>query len=212
MPIHEEYAMKSVSDPRLDEELSACMDGELERSKYHFAIKRLVEQPEASRRWARYHLIRATIKKEGLAGHELASRVAAALREAPVIQVQPTPPRWLKSLAGAAIAATVAVVAVMGMNRTMMVGPLDPSLDSERGFVSQATPLDRVFSQPATPVNFPDPNDRERLQRLMLQHQQASRGAGVGVYWPVMGVPAVETLVIDPASPSARSDDGLNKP
>lgn len=172
----------------LDEELSAFVDGEIERSRQRFVIRRLTEHAEVSNVWSRYHLIRQVMRKESFVAFDLSARVANALDTSAPIAQQRALHRFLKPVAGGLIAASVAVVALLGMNYSLLDN-LNPGVgENEQGFVSQTTPMDRVFAQPATPVGLGGRTlaDQQRLERLMLQHQQAARGAGVGTYWPVV--------------------------
>mgnify|MGYP000323526386 CR=1 FL=1 len=178
------------SNPELDEELSAFVDGEIERSRQRFVIKRLTEHASVANRWSRYHLTRQVMRKEAFVADDLSVRVSRALETSPPLEEMPTQNRFLKPVAGGLIAASVAVVALLGMNRSLLDNSGPSVGELEQGFVSQTTPMDRVFTQPATPVGLGGRTsaDQERLQRLMLQHQQAARGAGVGTYWPVVSL------------------------
>lgn len=194
------------SNRELDEELSAFVDGQIERSRQRFVIKRLTEHATVAHRWSRYHLVRQVMRKESFAAVDLSARVARALETSPAMEQERAPHRFLKPVAGGLIAASVAVVALVGMNYSLLDNSAPGANEAGQGFVSQSTPMDRVFSQPATPVGLGGGRtsaDQQRLERLMLQHQQAARGAGVGTYWPVVTLaPTKEggaTQATDPA-------------
>ncbi len=200
-----ERSQAKPSNPELDEELSAFVDGELERSRQRFVLKRLTEHADVSNRWSRYHLTRQVMRKESFVAADLSARVASALETSPALEQAKRPARFLKPVAGGLIAASVAVVAVLGMNRSLLDSSSPAMGEVQEGFVSQTTPMDRVFSQPATPVGLGGRTsaDQQRLQRLMLQHQQAARGAGVGTYWPVVTLaPAQEEAATGPSEPA----------
>lgn len=195
-----------ATNPELDEELSAFVDGEVERSRQRFVVKRLTEHASVAKRWSRYHLARQVMRKESFVAADLSARVSHALETSPALEQDPAPSRFLKPVAGGLIAASVAVVALVGMNRSLLDDSGPAMGAGEPGFVSQTTPMDRVFTQPATPVGLGGRTsaDQERLQRLMLQHQQAARGAGVGTYWPVV------SLAPSKEDNPAQGSDGLN--
>ena len=177
----------------LDEELSACIDGELERSRRQFVLKRLSDETEVAERWGRYHLVRAVMRKEQVATEDLSSKVSAALASDQALTSLKDQPGWLRPVAGGLIAASVAVVALMGLNQNLMDMSLDDASSSGLGFVSQSTPMDRIFAQPAIPVSYQgDEAQDTQLRRLLFQHQQAARQAGVGSYWPVETIPSPE--------------------
>ena len=175
------------SNHHLDEELSACMDGELERSRRQFVLKRLTQEPEALQRWSRFHLMRSVLRQEAFGFEDLSERVSMAIEQAEMEEIRVANSRWLKPVAGGLIAASVAVVALIGMNHNLGQQTNGSLIEQMPSFISQSTPMDRVFSQPAVPVSLSEENQLEsqRLRQLMLQHQQATRRAGVGGYWPI---------------------------
>lgn len=175
------------SNQHLDEELSACMDGELERSRRQFVLKRLTQDPEALERWSRFHLMRSVVRQEAFGFEDLSKRVSRAIEQGEMAEMRVAHSRWLKPVAGGLIAASVAVVALIGMNHNLGQQSNGSAFEQMPSFVSQSTPMDRVFSQPAVPVGLSEESYQEsqRLRQLMLQHQQATRRAGVGGYWPI---------------------------
>lgn len=86
------------------EELSALVDEEIESSERRRLLDELGGDAEARGTWSRYHLI----------GETLRSDPVAAARQAPsnVVALPPTAP-WRAPLAGLAIAASVALLAVV---------------------------------------------------------------------------------------------------
>lgn len=99
---------------QLKEKLSAFMDGEAHDQR---VIESLRQHDEARSTWASYHLIRDVMSQHYVPGaQELAGRVAAALRDEPTTLA---PKRWykpkqiLRHASGAAIAATIATVAIL---------------------------------------------------------------------------------------------------
>lgn len=204
--------MQHTPSDQLNEDLSAAIDGELNRSSQRFVLKRLTEQPEVAQTWARYHLIRTVMKGESFVSTDLSERVAAQLSDAEALMIPRRPLAWVKPIAGGAIAASVAALALFAMSESIHLDSENFGGSNQPGFVSQTTPLDRVFSQPATPVGFDGRTveDVERLQRLMLQHQQAARGAGVGTHWPLVGVPAIQAQPMENQALPKGQNDKIN--
>ena len=107
------------------EHLSCFMDGEISRETGRFLVRRLGADSELREIWARYHLVRDCLRHQegGLVGDnldiDLCGRVQQALAgEKP----QAVPGRfaaslfkggWLKPVAGMAMAASVALIAIM---------------------------------------------------------------------------------------------------
>ena len=113
--------MKQVTDMTnsSDERISALIDGELDEQARQSMVDELLKKGEARATWARYHLISDTLRQNLPAGMDtqFSSRVMAALQDEPTV-LAPRPPQGLqlrKRLAGLAVAASVAAVAVMGV-------------------------------------------------------------------------------------------------
>lgn len=170
------------------EHLSSLMDGELERGARAFLLRRLSTDTDLSGRWRRYHLVRACMQSELSSGADLTARVAAALNEDPSWQAQSQTSRWLKPLGGAAIAASVAVLALVGMNSSLLERGQPELLAEQPGFVSQATPFDMPFTQPLVPVSFSETTaaDRQRINGYVLRHNQAAGSVGFVSYVPIV--------------------------
>lgn len=99
---------------QLKEKLSAFMDGEIDDSHI---VDSLSQHAEARSAWSSYHLIRDVMNQHYVVGaSSLAGRVASALQDEPTILAPKRwykPKRMLRSASGAAIAATIAAVAIL---------------------------------------------------------------------------------------------------
>jgi len=123
-----------------DERLSSLLDGELDDTHRRHAIDALGGDAEARDRWERFHLA-----SDALHGNlpdaidpQFASRVMAAIEEEPTILAPPprkssaatgrthTPSRLSKRFAGLAVAASVAAIAVMGVESLYHEDPAAP--------------------------------------------------------------------------------------
>jgi len=164
------------------------MDGEVSQETGRFLVRRLGADGELRQTWARYHLIRDCLRHQDgkFARNELSSRVQHALSgesDAPA-KVSVTRSRWLKPMAGAAIAASVAMVAIL-----MVSNEVPPAAD----FVSQEE------AQPAVAESFVSPNpsrlvpvtqpvnlsgglrqDNRKINSYLLRHYQATEESGSG--------------------------------
>ena len=102
-----------------DERISALMDGELDEQMQHSAMDELLNKTEARDTWARYHLISDTLRQHLPAGMDtqFSSRVMSALEDEPTILAPRTTQTssMARRLSGLAVAASVAAVAVMGV-------------------------------------------------------------------------------------------------
>lgn len=170
------------------EHLSSLMDGELDRGARQFLVRRLSSDADLAGRWRRYHLVRACMHKELAAGADLSVRVAAALHDEPVTSRSAESGRWLKPLGGAAIAASVAVFALVGINTSLLERGQPELVAEQPGFVSQPTPFDMPFTQPLVPVSFSETSaaDRQRINGYVLRHNQAAGSVGFVSYVPIV--------------------------
>jgi sigma-E factor negative regulatory protein RseA len=108
-----------MRDTDSTEAISALMDGEAEDAD---ALDVLIQNGSLRRTWGRYHMISDCLggRLPAQLDRRLADRVAAAIRSEPAI-VAPAPERaprqLLRPLAGLAIAASVAAVAILGVQQ-----------------------------------------------------------------------------------------------
>lgn len=104
-----------------DEALSALMDGELRAAERERLIRRLLAEPGLRARWARYHVLRAAANGSppGILDSGFCERLHDTLAGEPAPDAprrqRPPGPRWLRPVAGATVAAGVALVAFLGL-------------------------------------------------------------------------------------------------
>jgi sigma-E factor negative regulatory protein RseA len=106
----------------LKENMSALMDGELEGRTAVETVDVLLESDELRVHWARYHVVRDVLRHKVYpdTGEALRERMHACLADEPLHfpRRRLLPGRWreiLKPVAGMALAASVAVVAVLAV-------------------------------------------------------------------------------------------------
>jgi sigma-E factor negative regulatory protein RseA len=215
---------------QIHEQLSALMDGELERDQTRFVLKRLRDDSELPLRWARYHVMR-----QALRGHELvlsagfAEAVMAQLDREPALHVSGTH-AWLRWSAGGAIAASVAVAALVltrpgfdpeatpsaSITRTTTV----PSASIGVPATVVAARASNAFRAPMLAPNMPvetapasfgtdlvEPTAIEpRMQSYLIRHYQATSVAGQSNFVPyvLLGTPQQEGAV-QPTQPVSRN-------
>jgi len=102
-----------------DERISALVDGELDQQEHQAVVDELLAHGENRKVWGRYHLIGDTLKRSlpGGIDHDFSSRVMAALENEPTVlaPMPQTKSSWRQRAAGLAVAASVAAVAVLGV-------------------------------------------------------------------------------------------------
>ena len=192
------------------EQISSLVDGEFDRtSDIESHLDYLIKDKELRSRWERYCLIADTLKRKlpPVIDRQLASRVMAELENEPTILA----PRRInasfgKRIAGLAVAASVATVAVLGVQYSYKEDVIAPApqialiqgsktqgkkLPSNNEFIhrdvqtvtqtvnSSDSSAQRLLQQhPSQIINEYHPN----LNKYLLNHnQRASRGVVQGV-------------------------------
>jgi sigma-E factor negative regulatory protein RseA len=106
------------------EQLSACLDGELPKAELDLLLKRIGQDAELGQTLGRYALVSEALKgdKPAAASGAFATNVMAALENEPAAvrpawKMSPAMVRRLRPVAGFAVAAGVAAVAVLSVQR-----------------------------------------------------------------------------------------------
>ena len=133
---------------KVNEQLSAFADGELPDQEHELLIRQLTRDPDLLDKWGRYHLIRDAMQNH-LPAHVdsgLSERISAAMAGEPEhLQGAETSPvrQWARPLAGFAVAASVAMMAVLGLQNISQPG-ISPVLPELASVKPQTTPLLRA--------------------------------------------------------------------
>lgn len=180
------------------EQLSALIDGEHENDH---VLDKLIHDEELKQTWSRYHLIGDCLRDNmpDYISKQISHNVNQALKDEPTV-LAPTKKQFnFKPLAGFAIAASVAMVAVL----TIQSGndPVSSSLDAPA--VAALTPAQTEiinFSQPqvlpaavTTHSDTPESIENERLNNYLLNHNEYRSNAGMNVIMPYVRMVTIET-------------------
>lgn len=117
-----------MNEPATNEDLSAFVDGELQGPARDRMVDALYESSDLQRAWTRFHLIGDAARKIGPVpgADSIAANVSAALAAERVVQFRRRPSRSrLGPLAGFAVAAAIAAIAVLGIH-SLDGGGADP--------------------------------------------------------------------------------------
>lgn len=121
---------KLVTD-KLREQVSAMVDGELPDGEHELLLRRFSVERSLRVHWERCYLIGEAMRKNLPAADTrgLADRVMAALadEQAPAETTSRLGGMWTRTFAGAAVAATVAVVAIVGLRHDPRQNGFAPS-------------------------------------------------------------------------------------
>jgi len=183
------------------ENLSALMDGETEG----LHLNQITGNETSRETWRRYHLISdAMHQRPVMVSHaDMSAKISALIKDEPAILAPVTRsiPRYLKPVAGIAVAASVATVAILGVqqyqNNTVTQGQMPVAVVQTQQPVAENVALAR--QQPATrqPTAAVRPVQMEiqanaKINRYIINHNEYQSNVGVqGV------MPHVRLVTID---------------
>jgi len=194
------------------ENLSCFIDGEVDKSAAGFLVRRLASDDVLKATWDRYHMIRDCMRQQDaqLVQADLCSRVRQAidLEDGQAVAVR-RPMGWLKPVAGMAIAASVAMVAILNVGPGLQSGPdsgvQGPAVAAQtEPFVS---PNMGNVVPPSQPVNLSGQRsaEQDKAKAYLLRHYQVTGdGAGQGFVALVPVVVAGENAA--PEAQAASTD------
>ena len=194
------------------EHLSSLMDGECTREAGLFLSRRLSSDEEMCDTWERYHLIRDCIRQPGskqlVVGLSAKLNASLGAEEAPAFSPS-SHKRWLKPVAGLAIAASVALMAiVVTAPPTSELSGTDDIANATSANLPFVSPNALPLSPTSQAVSYSSATQRAQSNRLnayLLRHNQMARTAGRQGF--VSFVPIVATPV---ASLAEKPQDGSN--
>lgn len=158
------------------ERLSALVDGELANLEAVEMLDRLSRETELKQLWERYHLVSDVMRNDfpSVARVDLVDRVRQSLDAEPVaIRPARRLPVSLKPVAGLALAASIAVVAVLGFRGYLGAGQLDAQA------VAQSAPVEA----PGMRWDVDRPGVEQRLNAYLVNHNGRT-GNGMGSMRP----------------------------
>lgn len=191
----------------VNEQLSACLDGELPAAELDLLLRRLERNPELREALGRYTVIGETLRhsKPVVASRSFADKVMAAVDQEPAgarraARISPVMLRRLRPVAGIGIAATVAAIAIFAVQRAGVapgiVATNEPA--PAPAVVAQATDAYVVPTTTSQPAFVP----ATRLTNYVVAHSEyssplARRSVLTGVLAEDDGDPDVATQVED---------------
>ena len=185
----------------MKERMSALVDGELEVRAACETIDVLLENDELQLHWSRYHVVRDVLRHKIFpdAGSDLRERVRNGLTKEPAH----FPPRhlratrWrrtLKPVAGLAVAASVAVVAILAV-RSQGLLPEQPQAEKAQATqvagnaAAPVIPVSAVMHQQNQPLplkrlqwNTTEPAIANRLNGYLVNHSEQLGGPIRGLH------------------------------
>lgn len=158
------------------EQLSALMDGELGKDEQRFLLRRLDADADLAPRWARYHVARQSLRRQGVVElrADFADVIFARLSKEPLPVRRRLPlARWAS---GGAIAAVVAVAALV-VTRPDGVGGSHPATDLAANGAQRINQPGLLANQPAAAAP--------------ASATKVDGGGTTGAGFPSVGIPAM---------------------
>lgn len=191
------------------EHLSSMMDGEISRETGLFLVRRLGSDEELSATWARYHLVRDCLRHhEGsLAASSLRGRVSQAIDREPSSRTgRSAGPRWLKPVAGLAVAASVALMAIVAVSpqqEAVVPAATEAASSPAPTFTSPQSLTPAPLSQQASLAG--QSAGEHPMNAYLLRHYQATgnaAGRGFVTFVPIV----ITSAPVRDESPAAEPD------
>ena len=185
-------------------QVSAFVDGELPENEAELLVRRLSQDADLRKQVSEYLAIGRIMRGEySLQGSDaLRERIAAELDERPLQDpadtvVNAPAPRFVRPAAGAAIAATVALVAIFGLGRVADVDTPVPGT---------TVVADEVVSE-----TVPTMDDQE-LRRLLILHGEGSNSFSTRVTSVQLRAEELADESADEAEAEADEDEQAAEP
>lgn len=169
---------------QIREQISALLDGELASGEISLLVRRMERDAGLRRAFSNYVLAGESLRAPGalVASPGFAARVAAAIDDGQV-EVASAPPaelvrprRWIRPLAGVAVAASAAVAAVL----LVPAGDRGGGLQAQRAAAPPATP--GIVALQAGGAS-PTPAQNQRLAGYLVAHGQYASPIGRRNAW-----------------------------
>jgi sigma-E factor negative regulatory protein RseA len=164
---------------KINEQISAMFDDELNAEEYELLIRRLKQDEQLQSNWQRYQLISDVLKKEKITspGQNFVGAVSQQIDNESAIELADTPSQskpisWLKPLTGVAIAASVAAMAIVGIqNINPGYAPADPVPALAQSPVQQS-----IQPVAGTRWDLQQPETEMRLNGYLVNHSEYTSG------------------------------------
>jgi len=163
----------------MNEKLSALLDGELDSSEIEKTVKQTATGPQERGAWGRYHLIRDVMRRQldSLASPGLVEAVSSRLESEPSILVPrrrlPIPVKLTRLVAGMAVAASVAAVAIVSVQL------ISPNAENTPQLVAQSVESADYLRSGGTRWQAVSADVENDLNIYLVQHSEFTPATGM---------------------------------
>ncbi len=200
------------------EQLSACLDGELPEAELDLLLKRIGRDAELRQTLGRYALLSEALKsdKPVASTEAFATNVMAALENEPAAvrsgwKVSPAAVRRLRPVAGFAVAASVAAIAVLSVQRADMAPGViaDGATDAGATQTLAAAAPEASYTVPTT-TSTSAFVPATRLTNYVVAHSEYS--SPLGRRTVLSGVLSEDDVVPDESAEDASAEPQVTQP
>ena len=166
---------------KVGEQLSAWMDGELPEEEVPLLLRRLEEDRDLRLRLQRYQLVRDALKGglPEMINYQMADRVDAEIRKETLDMGQipdevSASKSWMRPLMGTAVAASVAVLAIVGVQMMSASNEGGPKLVPQQAVVQPPVEPAPTVQRAALGNSWEvsDPEVARRLNDYLINHSE----------------------------------------
>lgn len=188
---------------KLLEQVSALADDELPAREAELLLTRLERDPALRDAWERYQLIGEAMRGSLAAVHDrdLAARLVEAIEQEPVSAKPFQPARILRPVAGLAVAASVAMLAVFTLQAPQVEPPPAEVVPEFAG--SGARPV--LNAQRVDFSGVRSPEVQNQLRRYLLNHSEHADNMRIRGVMPYVQIAAHDSRPVN--EPDAATED-----
>lgn len=187
-----------MSDQKLTA-MSVFMDGEADEDQVDVIINDLIHEESMRGAWTRYHMISDCLQHRlpARVDPSLANRISSAIRHEPTVlaPVAPAARAFVKPLAGLAVAASVAALAIFGIQHTQSPATAPVQADVASNYTTAPVPTSPhqfTFTSGHAAVRAGVPVSRmsPTLNRYLVNYNESRTNAAVQGMFPYVRIVA----------------------
>jgi sigma-E factor negative regulatory protein RseA len=186
-----------------NEQLSALIDGEYGGNSDK-VVDALIDSQEMKDTWSRYHLISDCLREHlpEKISNQVSTHVSNALRDEPTVLAPQKAKQFnLKPLAGLAIAASVAMIAVFGVQRSNETSSVSIAPSLAANTIKTVSPQAQTFSFPDAQVlpasvrksDTPEDVANQRLNNYLMNHNEYRSNGSMNGILPYVRLVTIES-------------------
>ena len=180
-----------MNDEHMKEKLSALVDNELDELEERRVFTALERDVALRRTWERYHLVRAALHQDVdvVVAQDAAERLARRIEAEPPAAVSFRRHRATRFIGTLAIAASVAAIAITGVQWVYQPAPVPASASAPLPLLAVNNPAPQNFIRSGTTRwDMKEPEAESALNAYLVEHDEFASTSGLGGMMPYVRV------------------------